>query len=160
MLLPNHPLPVRRRHLLLHRHQAHVPFVRSWPAVSFPGLCLIVGFLSVTGIPPFSCFWSKFYIFVAAFGLNSALGTVLGLARAGRIRGRFIWFILVTQRVFFGRQDPGSEGTLVIPGLFKFVLGVLILLALPVRCVRHSASGGLSEPLSAEADSLRHIGTK
>jgi hypothetical protein len=32
--------------------------------------------------------------------------------------------------LFFGRQDPGSEVTLVIPGLFKFVLGVLIILAL------------------------------
>ena len=95
----------------------------------FLALAFIVGFLSVTGIPPFSCFWSKFYIFVAAFALNSALGTVLGLLVLGESVGAFIWFILVTQRVFFGKQ-AGSEVTFVIPGLFKFVLGVLIILAL------------------------------
>ncbi len=94
----------------------------------FLAFAFIVGFLSVTGIPPFSCFWSKFYIFVAAFALNSALGTVLGLLVLGESVGAFIWFILVTQRVFFGKA--GSEMTLVIPGLFKWVLGVLILLAL------------------------------
>jgi hydrogenase-4 component D len=94
----------------------------------FLAFAFVVGFLSVTGIPPFSCFWSKFYIFVAAFALNSALGTVLGLLVLGESVGAFIWFILVTQRVFFGKAR--SEVTLVVPGLFKFVLGVLILLAL------------------------------
>jgi hydrogenase-4 component D len=94
----------------------------------FLAFAFVVGFLSVTGIPPFACFWSKFYIFVAAFALNSALGTVLALLVLGESVGAFIWFILVTQRVFFGKA--GSEVTLVIPGLFKFVLGVLILLAL------------------------------
>ena len=95
----------------------------------FLAFAFIVGFLSVTGIPPFSCFWSKFYIIVGAFGLNSALGTVLGLLILGESVGAFICFILVTQRVFFGK---GAEGDtpLVIPGLFKIILGVLILLAL------------------------------
>jgi formate hydrogenlyase subunit 3/multisubunit Na+/H+ antiporter MnhD subunit len=95
----------------------------------FLAFAFIVGFLSVTGIPPFSCFWSKFYIFVAAFSLNSPLGTVLGLLVLGESVGAFIWFILVTQRVFF-RKQAGSEVPLAIPGLFKFILGVLIILAL------------------------------
>ena len=95
----------------------------------FLAFAFIVGFLSVTGIPPFSCFWSKFYIIVGAFELNSALGTVLGLLILGESVGAFICFILVTQRVFFGK---GAEGDtpLVFPGLFKVILGVLIVLAL------------------------------
>jgi hydrogenase-4 component D len=95
----------------------------------FLAFAFIVGVLSVTGIPPFSCFWSKFYIIVGAFELNSALGTVLGLLILGESVGAFICFILVTQRVFFGK---GAEGDtpLVFPGLFKVILGVLIVLAL------------------------------
>lgn len=95
----------------------------------FLALAFIVGFLSVTGIPPFSCFWSKLYIVVGAFGLNSALGTVLGVLILGESVGAFVWFILVTQRVFFGK-GAGSETPLFLPGLFKFILGALIVLTL------------------------------
>jgi hydrogenase-4 component D len=95
----------------------------------FLAFAFTVGFLSVTGIPPFSCFWSKFYIVVGAFQLQSPFGIVLGLLILGESVGAFIWFILITQRVFFGK---GTEvaAQLVFPGLFRFVLGALIILAL------------------------------
>jgi hydrogenase-4 component D len=95
----------------------------------FLAFAFVVGFLSLTGIPPFSCFWSKFYIVVGAFDLNSAWGTVLGLLVLGESVAAFIWFILVTQRVFFGKGE-GPETRIVFPGLFKIILGALTLLAL------------------------------
>jgi hydrogenase-4 component D len=95
----------------------------------FLAFAFIVGFLSVTGIPPFSCFWSKFYIVVGAFELKSLLGIVLGLLILGESVGAFIWFIMVTQRVFFGKGTEVAP-QLVFPGLFRIVLGALIILAL------------------------------
>jgi len=95
----------------------------------FLALAFIVGFLSVTGIPPFSCFWSKFYIVVGAFELKSTLGIVLGLLILGESVGAFIWFIMVTERVFFGKRAEAAP-QLVFPALFRVILPVLIILAL------------------------------
>jgi hydrogenase-4 component D len=99
---------------------------RSSPFLAF---AFIIGFLSVTGIPPFSCFWSKFFIIVGAFGLKSTFGIILGVLVLGESVGAFIWFIIVTQRVFFGKEAEGAVA-LQFPSVFRVVLGVLIILTL------------------------------
>lgn len=99
---------------------------RRSPFLTF---AFIVGFLSVTGIPPFSCFWSKFFIIVGAFELRSPLGTILGVLILGESVGAFIWFIIIMQRVFFGKVAEGSA-PLEFPRVFRIVLGTLIILTL------------------------------
>lgn len=95
----------------------------------FLAVVFTIGVLSLTGIPPFACFWSKFFIIVGAFELKSVFGIILGVLVLGESVGAFIWFIIVTQRVFFGKEAEASAG-LEIPRVFKFVLGVLIILTL------------------------------
>ncbi|MBN2467874.1 MAG: oxidoreductase [Deltaproteobacteria bacterium] len=89
----------------------------------------ITGVLSVTGIPPFSCFWSKFFIVVGAFELRSTFGVILGILVLGESVGAFIWFIVVTQRVFFGEPREAGE-TFAFPFAIKLVLGALVILTL------------------------------
>jgi hydrogenase-4 component D len=98
---------------------------------SSPFLAVVfsIGVLSVTGIPPFSCFWSKFFIIVGAFSLKSLFGIILGILVLGESVGAFIWFIIVTQRIFFGKENEISI-SFSFPKVFKVVLGVLIILTL------------------------------
>ncbi len=95
----------------------------------FLAVAFTIGVLSVTGIPPFACFWSKFFLIVGAFELKSVFGIILGVLILGESVGAFIWFIIVTQRVFFGKETE-ANATLQVPRVFKFVLGVLIILTL------------------------------
>lgn len=93
----------------------------------FLAFTFIIGFLSVTGIPPLSCFWSKFFIIVGAFELKSIAGMVFGVLVLAESVVAFIWFIIVTQRVFFG-QKAEAVVSLQYPLLFKAVLGLLVIL--------------------------------
>jgi hydrogenase-4 component D len=95
----------------------------------FLAVAFTIGVLSVTGIPPFACFWSKFFLIVGAFELKSVFGIILGVLILGESVGAFIWFIIVTQRVFFGKETE-ANAALQVPRVFKFVLGVLIILTL------------------------------
>ena len=97
----------------------------------FLAIAFIIGFLSVTGIPPFSCFWSKFFLIVGAFELKSILGIILGVLILGESVGAFIWFIIITQRVFLGEVAEEEVSTpLDFPRVFRIVLGALIVLTL------------------------------
>lgn len=95
----------------------------------FLAFTFIIGFLSVTGIPPFPCFWSKFFIIVGAFALKSTLGIILGVLILGESVGAFLWFLIVTQRVFFGKEAEGAI-PLHFPRIFTIVLGGLVILTL------------------------------
>jgi NADH:ubiquinone oxidoreductase subunit 5 (subunit L)/multisubunit Na+/H+ antiporter MnhA subunit len=54
---------------------------------------------------------------------------ILGILVLGESVGAFIWFIIVTQRVFFGKEAEGAA-TLQFPSVFRIVLGALIILTL------------------------------
>ena len=74
-----------------------------------------VGLLSVTGIPPLGCFWSKFMILAGAMHLPGAIGPVILTLILSETLISFGWMLYVGQRVFQGaaltpvlvEKDPG-----------------------------------------------------
>jgi len=98
---------------------------RRMPVVAF---AFIVGFLSVTGIPPFSCFWSKFFLVVASIDMKNYLGIIFAVLILGESVGSFIWFLHIAQSVFFGETEKAEE--IKIPAVFQFVLISLVILSL------------------------------
>jgi len=60
-----------------------------------------VGAFTVTGVPPFACFWSKFMIFTGAVRVHGVGPVILVLALCESVVS-FAWLLWVGQRVFFG----------------------------------------------------------
>ena len=69
-----------------------------------------VGVLAVTGIPPFSCFWSKFMILAGALQLGGITGPLVMVLVLGESLVAFGWMLYVGQRVFFGAPTQLSLG--------------------------------------------------
>jgi NADH-quinone oxidoreductase subunit N len=72
-----------------------------------PGIALaMTAFsLSALGLPPFSGFWAKFYVFKAAIG--AGLGWVAALALVFSVVGAFYYLRLIKTMWF----EPAPEGT-------------------------------------------------
>ena len=76
---------------------------RSMPLTA---TAFFVGVLSVTGVPPFACFWSKFMLLAAAIKLGGVAGPVLlGLVLVESLIS-FGWMLRVGQKVFLGPVTP------------------------------------------------------
>jgi hydrogenase-4 component D len=94
-------------------------------------VAFVVGVLAVTGIPPFSSFWSKFFIFVGA--LESPGGIVLLVLLAIESIISFSWLLWVAQKVFLGR--PSTAVTRAVdppwPMSVALVAGVVLCVAVP-----------------------------
>jgi hydrogenase-4 component D len=98
-----------------------------------------VGMLSVTGVPPFSCFWSKYFLLTGAIGLGGLAGFFILIPFILEIIVAFAWFLRVGQNVFFGEvsekagiaKDPPflMSATLVILMIFCVIAP---LIALPI----------------------------
>ena len=67
-------------------------------------LAFVVGALAVTGVPPFACFWSKFYLFAGALESPGGIALLVLLATESAIS--FGWLMWVAQKVFLGRPSP------------------------------------------------------
>ena len=73
-----------------------------------------VGLLSVTGVPPFACFWSKFMILAGAMQLHGPVGPLILTLLLCETLISFGWLLYVAQKVFLGappqpvplRSDP------------------------------------------------------
>ena len=61
-----------------------------------------VGLLTVTGVPPFGCFWSKFMILAGAMQLHGAAGPVILTLILCETLISFGWMLYVAQEVFLG----------------------------------------------------------
>jgi len=61
-----------------------------------------VGLLSVTGIPPLGCFWSKFMIVAGAMRLGGTAGPLIMTLVLCESLISFGWMLYVAQRVFLG----------------------------------------------------------
>ncbi|MBM3235227.1 hypothetical protein FJZ31_02890 [Candidatus Poribacteria bacterium] len=72
---------------------------RKMPLVS---IAFIIGLFAVTGVPPLSCFWSKFMMFTGAFEIGGAAGYILGVLVIIESLVAFAWYLFVGHRVFFG----------------------------------------------------------
>ena len=89
-----------------------------------------VGVLSVTGIPPFACFWSKFMILAGALQIEGAMGpTILVLVLVESLVA-FGWMLHVGQRVFFGVQTELARVHSDPPPAMSAALVVLMLACL------------------------------
>jgi len=67
--------------------------------------CFFIGLLAVTGIPPFSCFWSKLALVVGIFELKGAAMPLISIPFYLEIVLTFFWFLKVGQRVLFGEPS-------------------------------------------------------
>jgi hydrogenase-4 component D len=99
---------------------------RRMPLVS---VAFIIGFLAVTGIPPFSCFWSKFMIFTGAFELGGVVAPALGVLAILESVAAFAWYLFVAHRVFFGAVSEKAAVATKDPSLV-ITLPLIILMAL------------------------------
>jgi ech hydrogenase subunit A len=69
-------------------------------------VCFFVGVLAVTGIPPFSCFWSKLTLVVGIMELKGAAMPLIAVPYYLEIVIGFFWFLKVGQRLLFGEPSP------------------------------------------------------
>ena len=90
----------------------------------------MVGMFSLVGIPPFSCFWSKYFLLMGVIGLGGGVGILLLIPFVLEIIVAFAWFLRVGQKVFFGEVSPVSAEAKKIPWTIKAALIILIILCL------------------------------
>ncbi len=93
----------------------------------------LVGAFAVTGIPPFSCFWSKLFIFVGALESPGGLAVLILLATESAIS--FGWLMWVAQRVFLGRPSQVAAAAVDPPWPMSFALVACIILCVVVPYV-------------------------
>jgi len=98
------------------------------------GLAFFVGAFTVTGVPPFAGFWSKFLIITGALELGG-VGTLFGVLLLIESVIAFAWFLWVGQKVFLGAPSPAVErASGRAPGM-EIALVVLIILCLVIPLV-------------------------
>jgi hydrogenase-4 component D len=61
-----------------------------------------VGLLSVTGVPPLACFWSKFLILSGAMRLSGPLGPLIVIFILCETLVSFAWMLYIAQKIFLG----------------------------------------------------------
>jgi NADH:ubiquinone oxidoreductase subunit 5 (subunit L)/multisubunit Na+/H+ antiporter MnhA subunit len=93
-------------------------------------VCFFIGVLAVTGIPPFSCFWSKLMLVVGIMELEGPAMPLISVPYYLEIVLGFFWFLRVGQRLLFG--EPSTAVLAVEPDSAVagtgFVNAVLIVL--------------------------------
>jgi len=104
---------------------------RKLPVV---GLSFFVGVLAVTGIPPFACFWSKWFIINGAMQLSGPLGPILLILVLVESLISFGWLLWVGHRIFLGQPTAVVQpvhNPLPWPMTLSLVLLVVMCLVAP-----------------------------
>jgi hydrogenase-4 component D len=101
-----------------------------------------IGVLAVTGVPPFACFWSKYFIFQGAVQTHSAAGPILMVLAVTESAVTFGWLMYVWHRVFLapppkpseaeGKEAPERELAVADPPAIHWVLVGLTILCLVI----------------------------
>jgi hydrogenase-4 component D len=73
------------------------------------GVGFLIGALTVTGVPPFAGFWSKFSLIAGAVQLGGT-GILVAVVLLVESVLAFAWFLWVGQRVFLGMPSAVVEG--------------------------------------------------
>jgi len=89
-----------------------------------------VGMFSILGIPPFSGFWSKFYLMIGTIDLGGTAGTLLLIPFLLEIVVAFAWFLHIGQKVFFGPPSEAAASASPAPFAISFALIVMMILTL------------------------------
>ena len=79
---------------------------RSMPLTA---TAFFVGLLSVTGVPPLACFWSKFMILSGAVRLPGAIGPAILILILGETLVSFGWMLYIAQKIFLGAPTPVAQ---------------------------------------------------
>lgn len=90
-----------------------------------------VGVLTVTGIPPFACFWSKLMLIMGALQ-HGGFGIWLAVFMLAESMVVFSWFLYVGQRVFFGEPSKAALQIASHSAPIEITLVVLMLLCLGI----------------------------
>ncbi len=93
--------------------------------------CFFIGVLAVTGIPPFSCFWSKLMLVVGIMELKGPAMWLISVPYYLEVVLGFFWFLKVGQRLLFGAPSEtvlAVEPDSAVAGM-GLTNGVLIALA-------------------------------
>lgn len=115
----------------------HIARVRGALAkLPVTGLLLIIGFLAITGVPPFGIFITEFYIFSAGIS-GHLIPTILALIAVVLI---FAGFLHHFSGMVFGeaqKELPRGEGGILtlLPPLFLAVILIILSLFLPTSLV-------------------------
>jgi hydrogenase-4 component D len=80
---------------------------RSMPLTA---TAFFIGLLSVTGVPPLACFWSKFMILSGAVRLHGAIGPTILILILCETLVSFGWMLYIAQKIFLGAPTPAAQG--------------------------------------------------
>jgi hydrogenase-4 component D len=72
-------------------------------------VAFFIGLLSVTGVPPLACFWSKFMILSGAMHLQGPLGPIVLTFVLCETLVSFGWMLYVAQKIFLGSAMPVAQ---------------------------------------------------
>jgi hydrogenase-4 component D len=86
-----------------------------------------IGLVSVAGVPPFGCFWSKFMILAGAMQLGGVAGPLIVTLVLGETLISFGWMLYVAQRVFLGPLRSPIPVVADPPWAFRVTLVVLMI---------------------------------
>jgi hydrogenase-4 component D len=86
-----------------------------------------VGLLSVTGVPPLACFWSKFMVLEGAMQLQGAAGPVILTLVLCETLISFGWMLYVAQKVFLGVSPAPAPASGDPPWAFRVTLVALMI---------------------------------
>jgi hydrogenase-4 component D len=92
----------------------------------------MVGAIAVTGVPPFSTFWSKFQIFSGALDVPG--GAIILVLLAAESVVSFAWFLWVAQKVFLGSPSEAAASAADPPPAMgtALIIGMVLCVAAPV----------------------------
>jgi len=101
-------------------------------AKRFPltAIAFFAGMLAILGIPPFSGFWSKFYLLMGTIDVGGTAGLLLLIPFFLEIIVAFGWFMNVGQKVFFGQISDNVLQAQAMPFAIQFVLFILTILTI------------------------------
>lgn len=90
----------------------------------------IIGMLAILGVPPFSGFWSKFFLLAAAIDLGGVAGWLILVPFLLEIIVAFAWFLRVGHLVFFGPLSERAAAAGAMPWPMSAALVSLMVLTL------------------------------
>ncbi len=100
---------------------------RSMPLTA---MAFFVGVLSVTGVPPLACFWSKFMILSGAMRLPGPLGPCIVVFILCETLISFGWMLYIAQKIFLGAPLTAAQ----VPGDPPLAMNATLII-LMIGCV-------------------------
>src|ERR1035437_8508345 len=100
---------------------------RSMPLTA---AAFFIGVLSVTGVPPLACFWSKFMILSGAMRLSGPIGPFIVIFILCETLISFGWMLYIAQKIFLGAPSTVAQ----VPADPPLAMNVTLII-LMIGCV-------------------------